>query len=77
MYSLALLGITAFVASFLLTPLVRNLFHRWGVLDHPGERTVHLNPVPRVGGTAIALACLIAFLLLVVLGFEGGSSRTG
>jgi len=40
-----------------LTPALRNLAHRWGVLDHAlTSRKIHGKPIPRLGGIAIVLA---------------------
>ena len=69
MYSLFLLGISSFLIAFFLTPFVRNLSRRWGVVDHPdGRRKVHTAPIPRVGGIAILLAYCGAFGVLLAFG---------
>jgi UDP-GlcNAc:undecaprenyl-phosphate GlcNAc-1-phosphate transferase len=51
----------AFILSMLcatvLTPIVRNLAHRGGLLDHAlSSRKIHGRPIPRLGGIAIVLA---------------------
>jgi UDP-GlcNAc:undecaprenyl-phosphate GlcNAc-1-phosphate transferase len=51
----------AFILSMLcgtvLTPLVRRLALRWGVLDHAlSSRKIHGRPIPRLGGVAIVVA---------------------
>ena len=51
----------AFILSVLcgaiLTPLVRRLAHRFGVLDHArSSRKIHGKPIPRLGGIAIVIA---------------------
>ncbi|HIE56498.1 MAG TPA: hypothetical protein EYP90_15240, partial [Chromatiaceae bacterium] len=38
---------------------------RWHVLDHPGQRSLHQQPVPRSGGVAILLSLLIAWWIAV------------
>ncbi|MCX8157020.1 MAG: undecaprenyl/decaprenyl-phosphate alpha-N-acetylglucosaminyl 1-phosphate transferase [Verrucomicrobiae bacterium] len=40
----------------LLTPIVRWLASRAGILDHPGTRKIHHRPIPLLGGLAVALA---------------------
>ncbi len=47
--------------ALIATPLVIWLARRIGALDHPGIRSVHTTPIPRIGGIAIYLAsmCLI------------------
>jgi UDP-N-acetylmuramyl pentapeptide phosphotransferase/UDP-N-acetylglucosamine-1-phosphate transferase len=49
------------VLALLVTPVVIIAARRMKVLDHPGIRTVHTNPIARIGGVAIFLAamCLI------------------
>jgi UDP-GlcNAc:undecaprenyl-phosphate GlcNAc-1-phosphate transferase len=51
----------AFIISMLcgavLTPVVRRLAHRLGVLDHArSSRKIHGQPIPRLGGIAIVIA---------------------
>ena len=68
MYSLIAVGIAAFVLSLLLTPVVRNLFRRWGLVDHPDSaRKLHERPVPRGGGLAVALAYVLSCAVLLSL----------
>src|SRR5215831_5101402 len=56
-YSLILaLGATAIV--WLLIPLVTRLAWRLGAVATPGPRHVHAEPVPRLGGLAMAAAVL-------------------
>lgn len=58
----------AFLFSLLLTPLVRDLAKRWGLVDQPdGQRKLHAEPVPRVGGVGVALAFCGALGLMAVL----------
>jgi UDP-GlcNAc:undecaprenyl-phosphate GlcNAc-1-phosphate transferase len=49
---LALVGV-ALSVTFALTPLVRGLSARFGLLDAPGGRRVHTHEVSRLGGVAI------------------------
>ena len=73
MYSLFLLAVVSFLVAFLLTPLVRRLFLRFGVVDRPdGGRKSHVGLIPRVGGVAIALAYVSAFGGLWLSGFSAG-----
>jgi len=71
MYSIIFLAITSFALCLLLTPLVRVASKRRGFLDYPGARKLHLSPVPRTGGVAIAGAYVIAVLLLLAVQFDG------
>ncbi|GAC1619534.1 MAG: MraY family glycosyltransferase [Candidatus Acidiferrum sp.] len=52
----------ALVASLMLTVPVRALALRVGMVDLPGPRKVHLQPIPMLGGLAIYGAVLIAIL---------------
>lgn len=51
-----------FCVSFVLTYGVKRLAVRWNFLDHPGERKVHKDPIPLLGGAAI-VATFYGFLL--------------
>ncbi|MBQ9365010.1 MAG: undecaprenyl/decaprenyl-phosphate alpha-N-acetylglucosaminyl 1-phosphate transferase [Schwartzia sp.] len=52
--------IAAFVAAFILTPLVIKLAFRTGALDKPDARKVHKTPIPRIGGLGIYIAFMCA-----------------
>jgi UDP-GlcNAc:undecaprenyl-phosphate GlcNAc-1-phosphate transferase len=54
----------AFVASIILTPLVRKLAFRIGAVDRPNYRKVHASIMPRIGGLAIFGAFLVGYVLL-------------
>lgn len=51
--------LAAFVASILLTPLVKKLAFRLGAVDAPNYRKVHARIMPRLGGLAIFGAFII------------------
>src|SRR5205809_3007731 len=72
MYSLLALAILSFLLALVLTPLVRTLCHRFGLVDLPGDRKVHQHPIPRSGGIAIALSYAGAYAILLLVGFKGG-----
>ncbi|MBC7909382.1 MAG: undecaprenyl/decaprenyl-phosphate alpha-N-acetylglucosaminyl 1-phosphate transferase [Pyrinomonadaceae bacterium] len=60
-----LIFILSAVSSLVLTPTVRRVCERYGLLDVPrDERRVHRKSVPRLGGVAIFLAALIALSAL-------------
>lgn len=65
MYTLLGLALTAFGLCLVFTPICRNIALRFGLVDKPDmDRKFHAQPVPRVGGVAIALAYTIALLLV-------------
>lgn len=47
------LAVASMLAAWFLTPCVRRLALRLGAVDEPGERKVHTEPMPRLGGLAI------------------------
>jgi UDP-GlcNAc:undecaprenyl-phosphate GlcNAc-1-phosphate transferase len=53
----------ALFASLGLTVPVRRLALRYGMVDHPGPRKVHVSPMPLLGGIAIYLGFVLAILL--------------
>lgn len=62
-------GLLAFfiglVASMLLIVPVRSLALRFGMVDLPGPRKVHLEPIPLLGGLAIYGGVMLAILLVM------------
>jgi len=58
---------TAFVTALLATPQVRTLALKVGVLDSVGDRRMHDEPKPRIGGIAVYLALVSS--LFVTIGF--------
>ncbi len=56
-YSL-ILFVAACLLTLLLTPIVRALAVSSGALDQPGPRRIHREPVPTLGGLAMAAAVL-------------------
>ncbi len=62
MYVLLALGTISFLLCFALTPVCRDLFLHWNMVDLPdGGRKAHARAVPRVGGLPIVLSCALAF----------------
>jgi len=53
----------AFVLTLVLTPIVRRLAPRWGLVDAPAERKVHTDPMPMGGGIAIFAGVMAPMLL--------------
>jgi UDP-GlcNAc:undecaprenyl-phosphate/decaprenyl-phosphate GlcNAc-1-phosphate transferase len=53
----------ALAASLGLTVPIRHLALRFGMVDKPGPRKVHLSPIPLLGGIAIYLGFVLALLL--------------
>ena len=71
MFVSVLIFLAAFLISLALTPLARVVAIRYGVVDHPSARKVHLTAVPLLGGLAIYAAVVLAILFF----FEDTSSR--
>lgn len=56
--------LVAGIISFALTPLVKVLARKVGAIDVPkDDRRMHHEPIPRLGGLAIFIAFLLAFLV--------------
>ncbi len=65
---IAALLFSSFLASLLLTPGIRDLFLKLGLVDLPDDqRKLHDHPTPRSGGIAIMLACAVAFAAAYLL----------
>lgn len=55
------LGLKAFLACLVLTPIFRDIFRSYGIVDQPDRgRKIHAHPIPRVGGIPIFIAYAIA-----------------
>lgn len=61
-----LVALTALVLVVVATPVVRRVAWRYSFVDQPSVRKVHAAPMPRLGGVAIYLGCILALLLLGV-----------
>ena len=59
----------ALIASLMLTVPVRELALRVGMVDLPGPRKVHLEPIPSLGG----LAMYGAVMLAIIFAFDGAA----
>jgi UDP-GlcNAc:undecaprenyl-phosphate GlcNAc-1-phosphate transferase len=69
----ALVGfLLAFATSLALTPLVRALARRYGMVDRPEARRVNTRVVARAGGIAIAVGFIFVSVLMLVLHFGLG-----
>lgn len=73
MYSLFFLGIASSILALVLTPLIRNLAWRFGLVDQPDQqRKIHVAPTPRLGGVAILASVVLAYVLLLLIRFSSG-----
>jgi UDP-GlcNAc:undecaprenyl-phosphate GlcNAc-1-phosphate transferase len=61
----ALLFLVAAVVTLLVTPLVRSMSLRYGLVDQPGGRKVHTQPISRLGGVAIFAGLISAIAVAV------------
>jgi len=50
----------AAAVALLLTPLAARMAHRVGAIDLPGDRSLHGDPTPSLGGLAILAGVLAA-----------------
>lgn len=57
--------LTSFALVVLSTPFVRRYAVKLGAIDRPNARKVHKGKVPRLGGLAIILGVVIAYMLFV------------
>ncbi len=59
--SYLIVGAVAAVVTFATTPVVKRVAMRVGWVAHPNERTVHIVPLPDVGGIALFVGFVVAF----------------
>jgi len=74
-YSVIFFG-SAFIAVF-LTPVVSRLAKRFGLVDKPGVRKVHKEPVSRIGGIVFVLPVLVMTLPVFFLDNTNGQAFRG
>ena len=62
MKQLLWIGLQSFGFSLILTPIFRDIFRSFKVVDQPDQkRKVHIYPIPRVGGIAIIITYVLTF----------------
>ena len=65
----------ALVLTLVLTPLVREMNRRLGMVDKPDPRRINKVPIPRGGGLALVVGVTVSFALFIV--FSGRPAMTG
>jgi len=73
---IAVLALAALLAAG-LTPGVRALGRRWGLVDVPGERKIHTTSVPRIGGVGVTLAAVLSLAVVTALGWASVNDVVG
>jgi len=58
-----LIVVSAFALAAIVTPSMRRLAMRLGIVDQPAARKLHTRPMPLMGGVAIYLAFIAALLI--------------
>lgn len=56
------LFLTALITALVTTPLARKIATRVGAVDKPGKRRINKVPIPRMGGIAVFLGIICAFV---------------
>ncbi|HQA92330.1 MAG TPA: hypothetical protein PK316_21955, partial [Sedimentisphaerales bacterium] len=62
------------VLALAVTPAVIALARRIDTVDRPGVRTVHTQPVPRIGGVAIFVSAVCLILVVLLLDNQVGDA---
>lgn len=63
MTGLLLILVTAFTLVVAITPGFRSLARRIGSVDQPGEKKIHRQAIPLLGGVGLYIAVIVAILL--------------
>jgi len=63
-WKLLLLIGAGFLPVFAWTPVWIRIGHKWGLLDLPGDRKIHHEPLPFTGGLAVSSGFFLVLLLL-------------
>ena len=67
--------LAALLCSLILTPLTRTLGYRLGVIDIPGEFSIHTRRIPRIGGMAMFVSFLVAIGYAWIMGLLDNEKR--
>jgi UDP-GlcNAc:undecaprenyl-phosphate GlcNAc-1-phosphate transferase len=68
MYAILFLGLTSFLVCLAITPVIRKILLRWGILDFPdGGRKLHPNTVARAGGLSLAISYPLALAAVMLV----------
>ena len=59
--------ISSLFLSLILVPVAKKLALRWNIHDHPGERKIHTEAKPYLGGVAIFLSFFITIVFNLIL----------
>ena len=62
-HNVYIIVLVCFLASVILTPIVKKIAIHINALDVPNERKVHKFPIPRLGGLAIFLSFMLGYML--------------
>ncbi len=68
----AAIFLTAFAISAASFRYWVRLVPRWGLVDQPGHRKIHHQPIPLAGGLVVATGLVLPFLIGVMLVWIGG-----
>jgi UDP-GlcNAc:undecaprenyl-phosphate GlcNAc-1-phosphate transferase len=72
MLTLSVLFVVSALSGLILTPLVIRMAVAWGLFDAPhGDRRVHTEPIPRVGGVAVFASMGIGLVVLAASSVSG------
>lgn len=52
-----------FVASVLITPIIKKVVQRFNIMDKPNKRKVHKSKIPTLGGLAIYISFIIGLMI--------------
>ena len=58
----------------IVTPAVIFLAEKTGAVDEPDARKVHTEPIPRIGGVGIFLACILSLITVELMVHLGGEN---
>ncbi len=66
----------SFLVALISIYFLRRYAGRWGLVDHPGDRKVHVQPTPLGGGLGIWLAIVLPFAVGQLILLLAGSSES-
>jgi UDP-GlcNAc:undecaprenyl-phosphate/decaprenyl-phosphate GlcNAc-1-phosphate transferase len=60
---IGIVGLVSFILTLFIIPAIKKIAIRSNLVDKPGKRKVHLQPVPLIGGISITISVFLAMMV--------------
>lgn len=70
-----IVAVIAALAAYILTPIVRHVAEKRGIVAQPGGRRVHARPTPLLGGVAMYIGFIVAIAAALIISSDINLSK--